>query len=1360
VTDSSGNQQTQDLLLSVTDVDDTAPNFISGTSVSLDENSGAGELVYQATTDDPDATLVLQGSDRSAFRFDSESGAVTLIANPDYETKSSYEFDMVATDEAGNSQTQTVTLRINDLDEVAPTFLSGTSASIDENSGSNQQVYQTSTNDSSATYSLSGAQSASFSINSSTGAVSLLENPNYESRSSYSFSVIAEDSAGNRSERSVTLSVNNLDEIAPEFTSGTTATSVNENSGAGVLVYTAVVDDSADTSSGVTFSLAGSHASAFEIDSSSGEVRLRADANYESLSNYSFSVIATDAAGNQSSQPVSMAVNNLDEEAPAFTSSATADAIDENSGGGSVVYRATTSDDADISAGVTYTLSGTHADYFTIDGASGAVTLKEDANYEDLSSYQFVVIAEDVAGNSQDLTVTLAVTNLDEVAPVFTSGTTATDTSENSTVGTLVYTAIVDDSQDVSAGVTYELSGSDADAFQIDANGAVTLAESPDFETQPGYSFVITATDGAGLQVQQSVSLTILDVDEIPPVVTSTPDNLVVDDGAGAGDTVYQAQSSEDGVSYGLEGGDSAYFDIDPETGAITLLDDADFDSQSEFTFTVLVTDEAGNVTRQPVTITINNVAPTITSGTELTAVDENTGAGEQVYQATSNDAQATFGLSGADQAYFEIDSETGVVTLLADADHETKSSYSFTVTATDTTNLVGSLNLTLNVNDIDEIAPQFADTGSRSGGFVSVWVSDGQDGDAAGVYAQLFDADGLLSGSEFLVNSYTTSSQWQPAVTSLVSGGFVVVWSSEGQDGSGSGLYARLYDEAGVAADVEFLVNATVAGDQQLASVTALSDGGFVVVWQTTGQDADGLAIYAQRYDSDGNASGSEFQVNQTEVADQSGPQVTALADGGYAVSWVSDGQDGDSAGVYVQSYRANGNVAVAETRVNTYTAGSQSSVELTGLTFGGFVVAWVSDAQDGSGSGVYFQRFNSSGYSVGSETLVNETTTGNQSEVTITALADGGFVVVWNSDDAGSEGIYARIYDSDGEAQSDEFQVDSGAATTVSDPEVTWLADGGFIISWQSVGQDGDGSGVYAQRFAANGNQVGLEYQVNTSTTGDQTSTDLSSLVDNHTTTIRIDEGTGAGEVIYIPYLIDTADIDDDTDTTDELVYSPSGPDRAYFDIDPDTGYVTLLENADYETRSSYSFTVTAKDPAGESADHDVVLSVRDIEERDVIIDLVSGVSSLDTDGDRVFNDDMTYNIYILVDSDSANLTLATGQNWLSGQNLGADDTIYLVGDGSTVASDSGDPVSAIGTVLESGEGDNLWWGASESDLAVSIDARVITRYYGGNTDDVIWYLGGDWAEGDTPNSGQDVSLVSLDSLPARVEEELNWS
>ncbi|MGB2172683.1 MAG: cadherin repeat domain-containing protein, partial [Porticoccaceae bacterium] len=229
----------------------------------------------------------------------------------------------------------------------APSFTSLSRANdIDENSGAGQVVYTAVADDDSGedaviTYSLANGSDSALSIDATSGEVTLSANPDYEIQSQYSFAVIATDSAGNASDpKSVILVITDLDEIAPTITSGDTAVSINENSGAGQVVYTAVADDSADVSDGpITFSLGEGSDAELNINAVTGEVTLTANPDFEAKNEYNFAVIATDTAGNESApQPVSLAINNLDDTAPTITSGDTAVAIDENSGAGQVVY--------------------------------------------------------------------------------------------------------------------------------------------------------------------------------------------------------------------------------------------------------------------------------------------------------------------------------------------------------------------------------------------------------------------------------------------------------------------------------------------------------------------------------------------------------------------------------------------------------------------------------------------------------------------------------------------------------------------------------------------------------------------------------------------------------------------------------------------------------------------------------------------------------------------------------------------------------------------------------------------------------------------------------------------------------------
>jgi alpha-tubulin suppressor-like RCC1 family protein len=303
-----------------------------------------------------------------------------------------------------------------------------------------------------------------------------------------------------------------------------------------------------------------------------------------------------------------------------------------------------------------------------------------------------------------------------------------------------------------------------------------------------------------------------------------------------------------------------------------------------------------------------------------------------------------------------------------------------------------------------DQSLPAVA--GLSDGRFVVVWQSSDRSG--PGIYGQIYRANGAKSGREFRINTTTAAAQTQPRIAALPAGRFVVAWTSNGQDGSNLGVYARLYDAAAQPDSAELAVNTTTQGHQSNPAVAGLTNGSFVVTWQAT--DASGDGIFLQRYNATGHKIGGQAQVNTVSVDDQSLPAIAGLANGGFVIAWQSAQQDGSGLGVYAQCYRANGAKQGGETHVSTATAGNQVAPAIAGFTDGGFVAAWTSAGQDGSGQGIYAQAFSNTGARVNVEFGVNTTTAGNQTQPAGAAFAAGSFIVVWTSADAAQNGIYSQ--------------------------------------------------------------------------------------------------------------------------------------------------------------------------------------------------------------------------------------------------------------------------------------------------------------------------------------------------------------
>jgi hypothetical protein len=359
-------------------------------------------------------------------------------------------------------------------------------------------------------------------------------------------------------------------------------------------------------------------------------------------------------------------------------------------------------------------------------------------------------------------------------------------------------------------------------------------------------------------------------------------------------------------------------------------------------------------------------------------------------------------------------------------------------------------------------------------GDFVVVWTSFGEDGYvdeqgfSQGVFGRRYNAAGTPLATAFQVNSHTLRNQYDPNVALDADGDFVVVWISYLQDGSEGGVFGKRFGSGGAAVGAEFQINVVTAGYQARPRVALDADGDFVVVWQSTTLDSGSYGVAARRFSSAGVALGTEVRVNSFTVGSQSGPAVDRAADGAFVVTWSSYAQDGSSTGVFGQRFATTGSPTGPEFAVNTYVTGEQATPAVAVDEDGDFTVTWISYLQDGSSWGVFVRRFDSAGTPRGGEFPVNITTSDVQDDPVIAADADGDFVVAWRSvgQDGSGTGVFARSFNQDGVPQNLETRVNTYVTGNQSQPAVAASASGDFVVAWASP-QDGDPNGVLGQRF-----------------------------------------------------------------------------------------------------------------------------------------------------------------------------------------------------------------------------------------------------------------------------------------------------
>ncbi|MDZ4689210.1 MAG: hypothetical protein SH850_29385, partial [Planctomycetaceae bacterium] len=296
--------------------------------------------------------------------------------------------------------------------------------------------------------------------------------------------------------------------------------------------------------------------------------------------------------------------------------------------------------------------------------------------------------------------------------------------------------------------------------------------------------------------------------------------------------------------------------------------------------------------------------------------------------------------------------------------------------------------------------------------------------------------------GPEFQVNTFTTGAQGTNTETGRrlamdAAGNFVVVWSSNGQDGSGAGIYAQRYDADGVALGGEFQVNTYTTNNQLRASVAMDADGDFVVTWESFGQDGDFYGVYAQRFDAAAVAQGTEFQVNDYTTGFQYQSQVAMDDAGNFVVTWTSGEFDVNGfTDVLARRYDADGTALGGAFRVNTYTTNTQWYSTVAMDADGDFVIAWQTERAPGP-YGVYAQRYTSAGTAVGSEFGVSS------GRPKVAMSSSGDFVIVTEA----LGNVVVRPYSANGTPQGAAIPVETFSLGSDFDADVAINDDGSFV-------------------------------------------------------------------------------------------------------------------------------------------------------------------------------------------------------------------------------------------------------------------------------------------------------------------------
>ena len=701
------------------------PEFDSATATrEVPENTEAGENIgAPVTAADPDTgdtpAYTLEGADLDSFDIDSASGQIQTKSGVtyDYETKSSYSVTVKADDNNGGTATIDVTITVADVDE-PPEFDSATATrEVPENTeaGGNIGAPVTATDPDTGdtpAYTLEGADLDSFDIDSASGQIQTKSGVTYdhEVKSSYSVTVKADDNNGGTATIDVTITVADVNE-PPEFSVETASRTIAENTTTGVAIGAPVTATDPDTGDTPAYTLGGTDATFFDIDTSTGQLQTKAALDYETKSGYTVTVTASDGTLT-ATVDVTVTVTNVDEAGtvalstnqPPARAEITAALTDPDEGVTGAVWQWERSSDGNTD----WADIGTSSPSYTpVDGDVG-YHLRATASYTDGHG----------PGKTARAASTQAVQAGANRPPEFDSATATREVPENTEAGENIGAPVTAADPDTGDTLTYTLEGADLDSFGIDsASGQIQTKSGVtyDHEIKSSYSVTVKADDNNGGTATIDVTITVADVNEPPEFSVETASRTIAENtttGVAIGAPVTATDpDTGDTLTYTLEGPDLDSFNIDSASGQIQTKSGVTYDHEikSSYSVTVKADDNNGGTATIDVTITVADVnePPEFDSATATREVPENTEAGGNIgapVTATDPDTGDTpaYTLGGTDATFFDIDTLTGQLQTQAALDYETKSGYTVTVTASDGT-LTATVDVTVTVTNVDE---------------------------------------------------------------------------------------------------------------------------------------------------------------------------------------------------------------------------------------------------------------------------------------------------------------------------------------------------------------------------------------------------------------------------------------------------------------------------------------------------------------------------------------------------------------------------------------------------------------------------------------------------------------------------------
>ncbi|XP_027246969.1 protocadherin Fat 1 isoform X3 [Cricetulus griseus] len=527
--------------VTVTDVNDSPPRFtaeIYKGTVSEDDPPG-GVIAILSTTDadseeiNRQVTYFITGGDAlGQFAVENiQNEWKVYVKKPlDREQKDSYLLTITATDGTFSSKAR-VEVKVLDANDNSPvcekTLYSDT---IPEDALPGKLVMQVSATDADIrsnaeiTYTLFGSGAEKFKLNPDTGELRTLAPLDREEQAVYNLLVKATDGGGRSCQATIVLTLEDVNDNAPEFTADPYTITVFENTEPGTLLTRVQATDAdAGLNRKISYSLIDSADGQFSISEVSGIIQLEKHLDREQQAVYTLTLKAVDQGVPRkltATSTVVVSVLDINDNPPVFEYREYGATVSEDILIGTEVLQVyAASRDIEANAEITYSIiSGNEHGKFSMDSKTGAIFIIENLDYE--SSHEYYLTVEATDGGTPSLsdvaTVNINVSDINDNTPVFSQDTYTTVVGEDAALEQSVITIMADDADGPSnSHIRYSIiEGNQGSPFTIDPiRGEVKVTKPLDRETISGYTLTVQAADNGN-----------------PPRVNTTTVNIDVSD--------------------------------------------------------------------------------------------------------------------------------------------------------------------------------------------------------------------------------------------------------------------------------------------------------------------------------------------------------------------------------------------------------------------------------------------------------------------------------------------------------------------------------------------------------------------------------------------------------------------------------------------------------------------------------------------------------------------------------------------------------------------------------------------------------------------------------------------------------------